>query len=282
MSFSGVNSYNYVSPYSQTDTTKKTTTTDKENENKSESTSNKQEVTKDYVSNLAYSNQKSYNNSLLSSFNSANKLSGSSDIFSSLSSSFTTLELMKSGAYSKLVNKYYSQMNTQDTEEQTKAVDLAKKSSVELNKAANALSNKKLYQDDPKKTTEEQRDAILSAAKDFVSAYNDAISDIADVDDTKILQKGVSMVSMTAATSGALSRIGITIGDDNKLSIDEEKFAKASVGEIEAVFSDGNSYASRIGQKASMVVNNASVSGYTANGSYNYTYTTNGMLNVMY
>lgn len=278
MSFSGINSYNYVSPYYQSDTSKKTTDSDEE----TGSTSSNQEITKDYISSLSYSNQKSYNSSLLSGFTSANKLSGSSDIFSSLSSSFTTLELMKSGAYSKLINKYYSQMNSEDTEEQDLALDLAKKSATELNKAANAISSRDLYEEKADRTEEEQRDEILAAAKEFVSAYNDAISDIADVDDVRVLQKGVSMVSMTSATSGALSRIGITIGDDNKLSIDEEKFSEASIGEIKAVFAGSNSYSSSIAQKASMAANSASVLGYKANGSYNYTYSTSGILNMMF
>ncbi len=276
MAFSGINSYNYVSPYSQTETTKKAAESSESTALK-KSTSDKK-ITKEDVSKLIAANQKNYNSNLISGFNSANKLNGMGSILSGLSSSFTTLELMKSGAYSKLVNKYYSQMNAEDTTAEKEAVDSVRKSALELNKAGSAISNPALYAKD----TEENREKIAAAAKNFVSAYNDSISDVAEVNDVKLLQKGVSVVSMTSASSGALSRIGITVGEDNKLTIDEEKFSKASMGELEAVFSGNNSYASRVAQKAAMMVNNASVSGYTANGSYNYTYTTNGILNTMF
>lgn len=279
MAFSGINSYNYVSPYAKTETTKKTTDSSDSTASKTDASENK--ITKEYISKLASASQKSYNSSLISGFNSANKLSGMGSVLSDMSSSFTTLELMKSGAYSKLVNKYYSQMNAEDTTAEKAAVDSVKKSAVELNKAASAVSAKSLF-NAKDITDEKKRENILAAAKSFVSAYNDNLDSVADVNDTKLLKKGVSMVSMTAATSGALSRVGITVGDDNKLSIDEEKFSKASFGELEAVFSGNNSYAAKISQKAAMMVNNASVSGYTANGSYNYTYTTNGILNTMF
>ncbi|MBP1577684.1 MAG: hypothetical protein J6C75_04295 [Oscillospiraceae bacterium] len=274
MAISGINSYNYVSPYSKVNTTPKAA----ETEAKTEKTSEKQEITKEYVSNLLSANQKNYNKSLISGFNSANKLGGISSVLSDMSSSFTTLEFMKSGAYSKLINKYYSQMNAKDTSAQALAVDNARKSAVELNSAANSISRTSLYKTD----SADNRKKILDAAKQFVSAYNQSMTDVAEVDDVKMLQKGVSVVSMTAAVSGSLGRVGITIGEDNKLTIDEKKFSEASMGQLEAVFSGNNSYTNRIAQKAVMIANNASVSGYTANGSYNYTASTNGILNTMF
>lgn len=280
MSISSVNSYNYVSPYATAKQTAESKA-DSTAESKTEGTkaAEKQQVTKEYISNMMAANQKSYNNSLISGFNSANKLSGASDIFSSLSSSFNTLEFMKSGAYSKLINKYYSSMNANsDADAQATAVDSARKSAVALNKAADALSKPALYKND----SEKGRADILAAAKSFVSAYNDSINDVAEVDDVRMLQKGVSMVSMTSVLSGQLSKVGISVGEDNTLSIDEKTFSQADMNDLEAIFSGSNSYAARISQKAVMLVNNASISGYTANGSYNYTASTSGILNTMF
>ena len=273
MAISGINSYNYISPYSQVNTSSKAAETN----NKSDDVSDKQKITKEYISELASANQKSYNKSLISGFNSSNKLSGISDVLSNMSSSFTTLEFMKSGAYSKLINRYYSSMNQSDSSAQALAVDSARKSAAQLNSSALALSKASLYNTD----SSESREKILSAAKNFVSAYNKSIDDVADVNDIKMLQKGVSVVSMTSAVSGSLKKVGITVGEDNKLTLDEKVFSNAGIGELEAVFSGNNSYSARIAQKAVMIANNASVSGYTANGSYNYTAYTNGILNTM-
>lgn len=233
------------------------------------------EISKEQIADLVSKNQSSFAEGLLNGFAAANPTSGKTDLFSSLADSFSTLELMKSGAYSKLINKYYASQNSEaNAEEQLKALKSVNNSAIELKDTAFALSNTSLYEN-----AEKTDDKMLSAAKKFISAYNQVIDDAAKVNDVKVLQKGVSMVKMTDVMSEQLSNIGITVNKDNTLSIDERVFSSADINTVKSLFSGENSYAARVSQKAAMLASNASVAGYNANGGYNYTAATAGILN---
>ena len=94
-----------------------------------------------------------------------------------------------------------------------------------------------------------------------------------DSDNNSILRSTLSMVKTTDVNSKLLGKVGITVGLDNKLSIDEETLKKADVGTLKTLFGGNGSYGSEIESKASSIsrfANNAanSFSGYTAGGVY--------------
>ena len=56
-------------------------------------------------------------------------------------------------------------------------------------------------------------------------------------------------------SEGLLNKVGITIGENNTLSLDEEKFKAANMSDLKALFSGSGSLADRVSQKASTMYN---------------------------
>ena len=244
-------------------------------------------VTKQDIEKIVSSQTQSRQN-LINAFVQANSKKEDSAVYS-LYDSFNQLALMNTNSYSKLVKSYYASLQN-NAASNAQSIKVAGNSARDLVKAANTLKRSSLFDmknfevkgENGEVTFEKDydREAIASAVKGFVKEYNSTLDAIADTDDVKTLQKGVTMVGMTASVSGSLGRVGITVGENNQLSVDEEKLANADISYLKSLFSGEGSYAARIAQKASMVANNASVSGYNASGSYNYTMQTVGVVNL--
>lgn len=219
---------------------------------------------------------------------------------SSLLSDYMSL---KNGSYKKLLRAYYAKQNSESDSSTNKTgnktankgvskelKDMQSDSSA-LKTAADALTkkNSNLFEqvtktvkdENGKETTTKDYDwdAITSAVKSFTSAYNNTLDSAADQDNVFVLRKAAMMTKTTQANKNMLSRVGITIGKDNKLTVDEEKLKKADISDLKSLFSGSyGSYASSIGQRASdiekvteqMIKNaaRANASTYTRNGSY--------------
>ena len=74
-----------------------------------------------------------------------------------------------------------------------------------------------------------------------------------DSENTKALEKGVQMVNSTKAYARTLKRIGISVGSDNRMSIDEDKLKASSPLTMKSLFSGNYSLANRIADKASYI-----------------------------
>ncbi len=61
------------------------------------------------------------------------------------------------------------------------------------------------------------------------------------------------MVNSTKAYSRTLKRIGISVGSDNRMSIDEDKLKASSPLTMKSLFSGSYSLANRIADKASYI-----------------------------
>lgn len=120
-----------------------------------------------------------------------------------------------------------------------------------LNKYAGALATNSADFKNPEKN--------LSAIKNFVESYNSTLDGIQNSDNISILQKGVSMVNATKAYSRTLAKVGIYVGNDNRLTVDETLVKNAPEGTLKALFSGSYSYANKIADKASYVGRAASV-----------------------
>ncbi len=94
-------------------------------------------------------------------------------------------------------------------------------------------------------------DKMYKAIKDFIDNYNSTVDEASRADDNSILRAAKNMVSYTTANKNALDDIGISIGSDNKLSIDKEKFQAASKGSVQSIFQSSGGYAEQISAKAS-------------------------------
>ena len=118
-------------------------------------------------------------------------------------------------------------------------------------------------------------DKIYKAVKGFADSYNSMIDSVISTNTTNIATAAAGMINMTATQKGLLDSVGITIGDDYKLSIDEDAFKKADMGTVKALFGSQGSYGYQVSAKASMInyyaQNEMGKSGnYTGAGQYNY------------
>ncbi len=221
--------------------------------------------------------------SLFSSMFSGTQGSKETSQGSSLLSDYASI---KNGSYAKLAKSYYGKnTNTKAAgkekaeAENKKKVELSstKNASSKLNSAASALSeNKALFENkvtvkdkDGNETTDYDREKISSLVKDFADSYNAMVKNGGDSTNNSVLRSSLTMVNTTKVNQNLLNKAGITIGEDNTLSVDEDKLKKADIGTLKTLFSGHDSYAANIQSSASTIQRTAQsglngLSGYTA------------------
>ncbi len=189
--------------------------------------------------------------------------------------------LIKSGSYKKLLQKYYKENG--DTKETTGTG--AASSTKPVDSTANLLSSKtaagtlKDSATDLKNVdyTSTNRDELLKKAKAFVKDYNDTLDSLKNLESVSVLQNGVWMTNQTKKNDNMLASAGITVGADNKLSLDETVFKDAKVSDIKSAFSGSGSWADSVAQRANQIYTlsgtqaliNQRTSSYSSNGGYN-------------
>lgn len=236
------------------------------------------------------------NNYFNSFFNTTD--SSTSGIFGNTSSMLGDYSLIKSGSYKKLLTAYYKTQDTNgtsgsktdsgETADSTGKLLNVKSDAKALKEAADALDSSSLYETKKDEEGKEVYDteAIKKSVKNFVSAYNSYLDSAGSVESTSILNKTLNMVKKTSSNSNLLKEVGITIGKDNKLELDEEKLEKAPITTLSSLFEGYGSFGNGISQKASesyklansAAFNNTRASSYTYNGAYSILGTTNGTL----
>lgn len=238
-----------------------------------------------------------------------------STLFSSLSSnSFTSSNAgssmnflsdyasLKNGSYKKLLNAYYaknnaeniSSSNSKDNAKTLASIDTAadalKESADKLiSRGSQSLFNKKditTTDENGVKTTKKDydMDAIYKAVKGFTDNYNSLLDATTDSNSNNILRNSLSMTNTTKAHSKMLAEVGITVGKDNKLSIDEEMFKSADMTTLKTLFNGNNSYAYKISASASKIdfyAQSEAQKGntYTLNGSFSNPYSSGNIYN---
>lgn len=219
----------------------------------------------------------------------------------STSSMLGDYSLIKTGSYKKLLKAYYK---TQDADKNSTSSSgsvsneeadstgtlLNVKSDAEsLKNATDALKKDALYQStgqDESGNKVYDREGIKKAVKQYVSAYNSYLDTAGKVENTGILSRTLRMVKTTSANQSLLSEVGITIGKDNKLTLDETKLDKAHTTTLSSLFEGYGSYGNTVSQKASesyqlansAAYSNTHASSYTYKGSYSIMGTSNNKM----
>ena len=188
----------------------------------------------------------------------------------SLTGLATEFQSIRSGSYGKLLSAYYKKMSTTGAEEaietETKNRQLVGGNASSLKSAAKALSK----MDFSKASAEDS----LKAIKGFVSAYNSVIDTADDVNSKGILRNAVWMTNIMKKSAGLLGELGITIGDNNQLTLDETKWTEASKTTKASLFNGRQGLAEKMVYKASQTTNASSekaaykASAYKPDGSY--------------
>lgn len=224
---------------------------------------------------------------------------------------------IKNGSYGKLMKAYYAKEsstvktsaddNKTDTKKSISTASDSAKTLSEIEKSADSVkeSADKLLTKGTKSvfakknvttkdeygfdttTKEYDTDAIYKAVSDFTKSYNDLLDKVADSESTTILNKGTSLVNMTKSNEKLLSDIGITIGKDNTLSIDEETFKKADMNTVKSLFNNTGSYGYNVSAQASMIDyaaerESSKANTYTVSGTYSNAYSTGSILDSLF
>jgi flagellar capping protein FliD len=101
-------------------------------------------------------------------------------------------------------------------------------------------------------------DKIYKAVKQFAEDYNSLLTTASKTTNASILQKNSAMVKNVSAYEKELNALGITIGSDNKLSVDEDTFKAANMSDAKDLFNGSSSLGSSVYQSASEIENLAS------------------------
>lgn len=208
--------------------------------------------------------------------------SSSSNGLSSIYNSLGDYNSINSGSYKKLLTAYYK--NTDDDSTTKTTTTTKKTTSATVNQTMTAVKKKTDALQDAAATlletgkdsvfASEDKTEMVSAVKDFVTAYNNTLTETADASGD-VATNATYMINSTKAYEKSLAEIGITIGDDNKLSVDEEKLTNADTTKVKSLMNSSSSFVGQTVKKAIKIgaaAQNAAngVGTYSSTGSYNY------------
>lgn len=245
---------------------------------------------------LATSNEYSY---LFNSMSSNKSNSGTNNL---LGIDLAEYSSITRGSYNKLVKAYYDKFgdnkNTSSAtgdKSETVAKTTLKGSANDLNKATSALlTNGKdsvfkkvdIKDEETGETTKGyDKDKIYDAVNSMVEAYNGLVGSSTSSNSNAVLRQTLHMINSTASNGEMLAEVGIKIGADNKLSVDEDAFKNADMNKVKTLFAGTASWAGKVQSAASNIYNNVNNSlgnsnFYTANGSLG-NYSTGNILDSM-
>lgn len=238
-----------------------------------------------------------YNSSSISSLFSSLNNSSSNNYMSGIN--YADYNSIRNGSYRKLVKAYYAKESGTSSSNSTSKTDSTTDkttSSQKVNAATvrdsasnlvndvKELSSDKLWKKttttdkDGVTSTDYDKDAIYKVVSSFAKDYNSLVSASGNSSDNSVLRTSSTMVAYTKANKNLLSKVGITVGSDNKLTVDEDKFKSADMTTVKSLFTGSgsfgkmtstsatSSYSSAVSQLAKL----SSSSTYSNMGSYSY------------
>ena len=191
--------------------------------------------------------------------------SGNSNSMTGLLSDYNSI---RNGSYLKLAKHYYSKDGAKQATQKRFSNNISTKSEDKITKSAlesawkdiTTLRNEKMYQT-------EDTDTVLKNVKNFVDSYNSVIEGTQKSDNSNVQKDAARLASQTDNYADALSKIGITIKDDNTLSLNEKTFASADMADVKKLFAGDFSFGSNTQNRLMQLVNDATA--YMTSGIYN-------------
>lgn len=172
----------------------------------------------------------------------------------------------KSAEYRDMFSELYKNIyGISDDSESSDVSSLQSTKSASASAGSSAL-NIKNFADSLKYGGEVDLDSYKTVAQNFVDSYNEMIEKVGNSDSQNVLQQGVYMVNQAKVYSSALSRAGITLGSDNKLTMNSD-LSKVTATNIKSTFGDMG-FASKVEQRARNINQYSGGSGVFASGSY--------------
>lgn len=234
---------------------------------------------------------------------------GTSSASSGLGSLLSDYSAIRNGSYGKLMKAYYSNVdntavksaynnsvnkyNTSTAADSTTTIKELQSTTDDLTASAQKLyttgsksvfNKKEVTAEDGSSSQQYDTDAIYKNVKDFVDNYNSVLEAADKSADSKVQNSVIGMINYTKMESNMLGKLGITIGSDYQLSVDENTFKKADMSVAKSLFNGTGSYAYTIGTKSAMTNSYADMEAAQANtynkyGSYGSTYNAGSIYN---
>lgn len=204
--------------------------------------------------------------------NSSNVFADFAGKTSSSSNMLGDYAMIKNGSYKKLLSSYYNKNSNGgiSKEEETKEVAAEKKNlALAKGDADNLMAAAEKLRDT--EFIEENRDEITKSIKSFVENYNAMLDSSSEVETKSVLQTAVWMTKLTSSNRNLLGEIGVKIGKDNKLTVDDEVLGKAKMTTLDSLFKGSGSFSNRIVQKASQLGKAAASKALEGRGASAYT-----------
>lgn len=229
---------------------------------------------------------------------------------SGLSSMLSDYNAIRNGSYRKLMKAYYGNMdndavksiynratkkgNTSTAADSAVTIKELQSTTDELTASAKNLyatgsksvfKKKNVTDEETGKTTQEyDTDAIYKGVKSFVDNYNNVLEAADKSKDSKVQNSVIGMINYTKMESNMLGKLGITIGSDYQMSIDEAAFKKSDMSVAKSLFNGNGSYAYTVATKSAMTNSYADMEANRANtynryGSYGNTYSSGSIYN---
>ncbi len=150
--------------------------------------------------------------------------------------------------FSNLYKNFYGIKDDTSEESSVSSAQSVKTSSASAGSAAEGM---KQMADSLKYGGEIDLDTYKSQAQGFVDSYNSMIEKLGKSDNQAVLQKGVLMVNTAKVYSSALNRAGITLGADNKLSVQDD-LSEVSATDVKSTFGSYG-FSDKVIQKAQQI-----------------------------
>ncbi len=151
----------------------------------------------------------------------------------------------------KFSELYKSIYGINDEDGNDSSVSSAQSIKVASASAGGAAESIKNYANGLKYGGEVDADSYKAQAQSFVDSYNSMIDKVGNSDNSRVLQKGVLMVNTGKVYSSALRRAGITVGADNKLSLNSD-LSKVKATDVKTLFGS-NGFSDKVIQKAGQI-----------------------------
>lgn len=151
----------------------------------------------------------------------------------------------------KFSELYKSIYGINDEDGNDSSVSSAQSIKVASASAGGAAESIKNYANGLKYGGEVDADSYKAQAQSFVDSYNSMIDKVGNSDNSRVLQKGVLMVNTGKVYSSAFRRAGITVGADNKLSLNSD-LSKVKATDVKTLFGS-NGFSNKVIQKAGQI-----------------------------
>lgn len=182
---------------------------------------------------------------------------------------------IKNGSYAKLMKAYYGKPGSVDSlvpktnstsKDDAKTLAKVQSTTDDLKEAADALlvqGKDSLFAVKDITTTDKNgvssttkgynTDRIYKGVSALADAYNSVINASKDVNSTSIDSRISNMQNFVSINAKSLAAVGITLDENNKLSVDEKVFKASNMSAVKSLFNENGSVGYRLSAQASLI-----------------------------